>query len=192
MERQHDRFLAAVQAARRALPTDWRIAKVGRSDLDRFIFGPEDVVLAIGQDGLVANLAKYLAGQPVLGVDPDADVNEGVLVPLAVEDVARLAPAAAAGGVDLERRTMVKAVLDDGQALTALNEIFIGHHSHQSARYVLTFSGESEEHQSSSGHHRLHWHGSIGWARSIVDGDAAKGDTGADRSGVRVLRPTLA
>jgi NAD kinase len=167
VERQHDRFLAAVQAARRALPTDWRIAKVGRSDLDRFIFGPEDVVLAIGQDGLVANLAKYLAGQPVLGVNPAPDVNEGVLVPLAVEDVARLAPAAAAGGVDLERRTMVKAVLDDGQALTALNEIFIGHHSHQSARYVLTFSGESE-HQSSSGIIVSTGTGATGWARSIM------------------------
>ena len=43
-------------------------------------FGPEDVIIAVGQDGLVANVAKYLDGQPVVGVNPDPQRNPGVLV----------------------------------------------------------------------------------------------------------------
>jgi len=108
LQRQHETFLAAVHEVRVGLPTDWRIARVGRDDLDRFLFAPEDVVIAVGQDGLVANLAKYLAGQPVLGVNPLPQINEGVLVPLAPADVAKLAPAAAAGAADLERRARVR------------------------------------------------------------------------------------
>lgn len=41
-----------------------------RGDLDRFLFEPDDIVLALGQDGLVANVAKYLDGQPVIGSNP--------------------------------------------------------------------------------------------------------------------------
>ena len=167
LQRQHETFLAAVHEVRVGLPTDWRIARVGRDDLDRFLFAPEDVVIAVGQDGLVANLAKYLAGQPVLGVNPLPQINEGVLVPLAPADVAKLAPAAAAGAADLERRAMVHAVLEDGQSLRALNEVFVGHRSHQSARYVLTL-GDKTERQSSSGVIVSTGTGTTGWARSIM------------------------
>ena len=52
-----------------------------REDLSRFVFEPSDVVVAVGQDGLVANVAKYLSGQPVLGVNPDPDSYDGILVP---------------------------------------------------------------------------------------------------------------
>ena len=54
-----------------AIPLDWRRAVAERNDLDRFVFGPEDVVIAVGQDGLVANVAKYLDGQPVIGINPE-------------------------------------------------------------------------------------------------------------------------
>jgi hypothetical protein len=39
---------------------------------------------------------------------------------------------------------MVQAELDDGQRLLALNEIFVGHRTHQSARYRLGFGRASE------------------------------------------------
>src|SRR6266508_6890297 len=41
-----------------AIPADWRRGEVERGDLARFVFGPEDVVVAVGQDGLVANVAE--------------------------------------------------------------------------------------------------------------------------------------
>ena len=37
--------------------------------LARFLFEPGDVVIVVGQDGLVANVAKYLDGQPVIGIN---------------------------------------------------------------------------------------------------------------------------
>ena len=74
VEERHARFHACLHDARAAVPGDWRQALVRRDDLDRFLFGPEDVVVAVGQDGLVANVAKYLSGQPVLGVNPAPDL----------------------------------------------------------------------------------------------------------------------
>ncbi len=61
-----------------------------------FLFGPEGMIIVIGQDGRVANVAKYLTGQPILRVNPAPDIHEGVLVPLRRGEIARLAPAAAA------------------------------------------------------------------------------------------------
>jgi NAD kinase len=164
---RHEAFGETVRQVRLAVPDDWRTAKVMRADLDRFLFSPEDVVLAVGQDGLVANLAKYLNGQPVLGVNPAPDLNEGVLVPLRADEVARLLPATAAGAAAIERRTMARATLDDGQALHALNEVFIGHRSHQSARYEIAIAGHRER-QSSSGVIVSTGTGATGWARSIM------------------------
>ena len=37
-------------------------------------------MVVVGQDGLVANVAKYVHGQPVIGVDPRPGINPGVLV----------------------------------------------------------------------------------------------------------------
>lgn len=169
---RHEAFGETVRQVRLAVPDDWRAARVMRADLDRFLFSPEDVVLAVGQDGLVANLAKYLSGQPVLGVNPAPDVNEGVLVPLRSDQVARLLPAAAAGVAAIERRTMARATLDDGQVLQALNEIFIGHRSHQSARYEIAVGGQRER-QSSSGVIVSTGTGATGWARSIMTATGA-------------------
>ena len=166
LEERHAAWQRAMQAAARAIPSDWRTARVLRADLDRFVFEPHDVVVAIGQDGLVANLAKYLDGQPVIGLNPEPARFEGVLVKHAPECAAELLGAAAAGRVELEPRTLVRARLDDGQSLIALNEIFIGHRSHQSARYRLRVAGV-EERQSSSGMIVTTGTGATGWARSI-------------------------
>ena len=128
------------------------------------MFGPEDVVVAVGQDGLVANVAKYLSGQPVLGINPDPGRNPGVLVRHRPEAAAKLLPKANTAPV--ERLTMVRATADDGQTLLALNEVYAGHASHQSARYKLTTPGGETERQSSSGLLAGTGTGSTGWCRS--------------------------
>jgi len=138
---------------------------VSRPDLDRFLFEPEDVVVAVGQDGLVANVAKYLHGQPVIGVNPSRQLYDGVLVRHAPSAVAELVHDAARGA-ECEERTMAEASTPDGQRLVALNEIFLGHKSHQSARYRLRF-GEQEERHSSSGLIVCTGTGATGWAKSI-------------------------
>jgi hypothetical protein len=121
-------------------------------------------VVAVGQDGLVANVAKYLDGQPVIGVNPDPSRNPGVLV--------RHTPAAVAallrGNLAADRRSMVVAELDDGQELVGLNEVYCGHVTHQSARYVLSTVDGQRERQSSSGVVVGTGTGATGWCASIA------------------------
>ncbi|MEU8969153.1 hypothetical protein AB0D11_07735 [Streptomyces monashensis] len=132
---RHRRTRAALAEVISAVPPTWRQAQVERGDLDRFLFAPEDVVVVVGQDGLVANAAKYLAGQPVIGIDTDPGRNPGVLVRHRAGDAAQLLPRATGTAVD--ELTMVEAVADDTQRLLALNEIYLGTPGHQTARYRL-------------------------------------------------------
>lgn len=110
----HEALEVALAAVAAAIPAEWRRAAVERAELARFVFEPDDIVVAVGPDGLVANLAKYLAGQPVIGVDPRAGVNTGVLVTHPAAAVATLLPAVAKGEAATIDRTMVEAVADDG------------------------------------------------------------------------------
>ncbi|HSV37748.1 MAG TPA: hypothetical protein VLI04_03215 [Nocardioidaceae bacterium] len=155
-----DDALAAVHAA---IPRDWRRGSVERAELARFPFEPDDRVVVVGQDGLVANVAKYLDGQPVLGVDPGVSGNLGVLTRHALGEVPALLPAL--GSVPTEARTMVEARIDDGQTLAALNEVYVGHASHQTARYRLD-TGAGSERQASSGLIVATGTGASGWCRS--------------------------
>ena len=101
-----------------AIPLDWRRGQVERSDLARFAFSPEDVVVAVGQDGLVTNVAKYLHAQPVIGSNPDPGRNPGVLVHHPPEATrAILASVGELRSGRLQRRVMVEATVDDGQSL---------------------------------------------------------------------------
>ena len=163
---RHSRFEAARAHVIQAIPTKWRRSLVTRDDLDRFVFEPRDIVVALGQDGLVANTAKYLRGQVVIGINPDPDQYDGVLVRHAPAQALRLMTAASTERADVEERAMVEARLDDGQSLLALNEVFVGHRSHQSARYRIR-SGELEERHSSSGVIVATGTGATGWARSV-------------------------
>ncbi len=168
VEARHRRFHSVLHEVSAAIPVAWRRSNIRRKELDRFLFEPQDVVIVVGQDGLVANVAKYLEGQPVLGINPEPDVNPGVLVPLPPQAVHDLLIPASRGQVTLESRTMAEAMLDDGRSLLALNEVFIGHRSHQSARYHLRL-GTHTELQSSSGVIVSTGTGASGWAKSIME-----------------------
>lgn len=166
LEEQHKRFVAALNAVSGALPHAWRRIRLDRADLDRFVFEKHDIVVALGQDGLVANVAKYLDGQSVIGVNPDPELYEGILVPHSPREFEGILKRTYDATARFQERTMVQVQTDDGQSLLALNEIFIGHRSHQSARYELGFAGKKER-QSSSGLIVSSGTGSTGWARSI-------------------------
>jgi NAD kinase len=168
VRQRHDALEANLAAVSRSLPEGARQARVERSDLDRYVFAAEDVIVIVGQDGLVANVAKYLRGQPVIGIDPEPGRNAGVLVPHAAGEAPELIAAVIAGRASIESRTMVQATLDDGQTLVALNELYVGDDGHQSSRYVVTVPGGESERQSSSGVIIATGTGSTGWASSIA------------------------
>ena len=63
------------------MPRGIRIQWIERAFLPTFTFGALDVVVVLGQDGLVVNAAKYLDGQPVIALNPDPERVDGVLLP---------------------------------------------------------------------------------------------------------------
>jgi len=164
LEERHHLTAQAVDKVSDAIPLDWRRGTVERDDVARFLFAPEDIVVVVGQDGLVANVAKYLDGQPVIGIDPEPRRNAGVLVTHSPADAGELLRAT----TGIEERAMVEARLDDGQRLIALNEIFLGHASHQTARYQLRVPSGPTERQASSGLIVASGTGATGWCRSVA------------------------
>jgi hypothetical protein len=160
---------ACIQEINRQIPATWRYATIERAQLDRFDFLPDDLIVVIGQDGLVPNVSKYLAGQQVIGFDP-AGVQPGLSRQLMVNhhcsQASLLFKKFEANGLNSEKRTMLEAQLDDSQKITALNEVFIGHMSHQSAKYDIAY-GQQREYQSSSGIIVATGTGSSGWMSSI-------------------------
>jgi len=164
VQRRHDAQTAALTTVGAAVPADWRRGHVDRDDLPRFLFAPEDIVVAVGQDGLVANVAKYLDGQPVIGVDPEPGRNAGVLVRHRADAVRKLLRSSR----ETESRTMVVAELDDGQELVGLNEIYCGHVTHQSSRYVVSTPDGRRERHSSSGVLVGTGTGATGWCGSVA------------------------
>ncbi|MFT3971359.1 MAG: hypothetical protein QM695_14040 [Micropruina sp.] len=168
LQHRHDALHDALRTASAAIPAHWRRGGVERGDLHRFDFEPGDIVVVVGPDGLVANTAKYLAGQPVLGVDPEPGRNPGVLVRHRPGDVAGLLAALEQGRAQVQPRAMVRASLDDGSLLDALNDIYLGDAGHQSARYRLRLPDGREETQSSSGVITSTGTGATGWAASLA------------------------
>jgi hypothetical protein len=165
---RHQAVKAAIAATASAVPADWRRGLVERADLPRFLFAPDDIIVAVGQDGLVANVAKYLDGQVVIGINPEPARNPGVLVPHQPHAAPALLAAAVGPHADnhVEPHAMVEAATDDGQQLAALNEIYIGQASHQTARYTLTIPDGQAEPQASSGLLVATGTGATGWCRS--------------------------
>lgn len=170
-EAAHDTYVASVAALRDALPDGLRAQSIERSFLPNFIFNESDLVVVIGQDGLVVNAAKYLSGQPLLAFNPDPARFDGILIPFEMGDAAAAFAQAAASRLPARRISMAKAQLNDGQSLYAVNDLFIGARTHVSARYRLRL-GEASERQSSSGIIVSTGTGSTGWLRSVVKGAA--------------------
>lgn len=146
-----------------------RVQIVDREYVPNFIFGKEDVVIVIGQDGLVANTLKYLTNQLLIGVNPDPKRWEGVLLPFQVEDLKLVLLDVFNNKRKIKEVTMAKAALNDGQVIYGVNDLFIGQKTHVSARYQLQ-QGTAKEQQSSSGIIISTGLGSTGWLKSVLSG----------------------
>jgi NAD kinase len=166
---ENERYLASVRITLETLEAWGRYQRIDRSFLPNFLFAPDDVVVALGQDGLVANTIKYLDGQPLIGVNPDTSRYDGVLLPFEPKDLKLVVIETANDQRSHESVSMAKATLSDRQVLYAVNDLFIGPKSHTSARYEIQY-GKIKEVQSSSGVIISTGLGSTGWMKSIVTG----------------------
>ena len=144
-----------------------RVQRIDRDFLPNMIFGENDIVVAVGQDGLVANVMKYLDGQPLIGVNPDTSRWDGMLLPFEAGEVEQVLLKIIGGNHQLKEITMAQAKTQDGQIMLAVNDLFVGQKTHVSARYDITWNRRTE-YQSSSGIIISTGLGSTGWYRSIM------------------------
>ena len=170
--REDETYHRALVETQAVLAKIGRVQVIDRRYLPNFVFGPDDTIVTLGQDGLVANTIKYLNGQPVVGVNPDPSRWDGKLLPFKVSDLKAVIPGVFARQRPTKSVTMDKASLNNGQTMYAVNDLFIGPRSHGSARYVIR-SAEAGELQSSSGVIVSTGMGSTGWLKSLLTGAAA-------------------
>lgn len=171
-EIEHEAYMKAKESVMAVLENWGRFQVVNRAFLPNFLFGEHDIVVTLGQDGLVANTLKYLAGQPLVGLNPLPSLYDGILLPFHYADFKKILADVAHDKRECQSISMVQADLSDGQKLYAVNDLFIGPKTHTSARYALAIDGQKEN-QSSSGIIVATGLGSTGWMKSIATGAMA-------------------
>jgi len=187
-EVEHETFQSSLISLQTQLSKIIKHKVVERSFVPSYIFTEKNVIVVIGQDGLVANTAKYSNGIPMVAVNPDKRRYDGVLLPFDTSNFMY--------GIEnvlenkYRQRTIrfAEAKLNDGQRLLAFNELFIGAASHVSARYKISVNNKTEE-QSSSGVIVSTQAGSTGWLSSVFN--MAYGVAGMFEKNIKLKRPKL-
>jgi NAD kinase len=167
-EKEDSNYQYARDQVTHAIPGDIKLQVIDRNFLPNFVFGPNDVVMTLGQDGLVVNTAKYLNGQPIIAVNPDPERFDGILLPFQIKTLEHAVTTLLKGNPRIRNITMAKLDLNDGQFLYAFNDFFIGAKSHISARYTIKYR-DMQERQSSSGVIISTPAGSTGWLSSLYN-----------------------
>ena len=164
---EHDNYYKALEAVRNDAKLFARVQEIDNEYIPNMIFGEKDIVITLGQDGLVVNAMKYLNGQPLIGVNSDPLRWNGDLSVFHPDEMRDVIPAVIGNAYRSTDITMAKACTKDGQELYAVNDFFVGVEDHTSARYKISF-GEKTENQSSSGIIISTPLGFGGWHKSIL------------------------
>lgn len=186
-QQAHDTYLTALRQLKEALPKGARVHFIERAFLPNYTFGEMDLVVTLGQDGLVVNTAKYLKEQPLLAINPDPKHIDGVLLPFHLDNAHEALTGALADHLPIRHVVMARAQLNDQQCLYAVNDLFIGQRTHVSARYELRH-GKLREMQSSSGIIVATGAGSTGWLRSVLAGAAGVVESFGQQKDAKRLR----
>jgi NAD kinase len=167
-EREDDAYRFSLEALRRSLEFDMPQQVVDRSLVPTFQFQKEDIVVTLGQDGLVANTAKYVGAQPIVAVNPEPGRFDGILLPFLPDQAGVAVTHVIEAKAAIRGITLAEARLSDGQRLLAFNDLFLGARSHVSALYRIK-CGDKSEIQSSSGVLVATGAGSTGWMSSVFN-----------------------
>jgi NAD kinase len=167
-EEEHNSLYSSLGSIHKSLSKKIKYKEIDRTFLSNFIFTEKDLVVVIGQDGLVANTAKYVNNIPIIGVNPDPNQYDGVLLPFNTSNFEHAIENVLSNRYQYKEVTMAEAKMNDGQRLLAFNDFYIGPTSHVSARYQISFQNISERH-SSSGIIVSTGAGSTGWMSSVFN-----------------------
>jgi NAD kinase len=187
-ELEHEIFHSSLNSIQTQLSKIVKNKTVERVYLPSFIFSEKNIIVVVGQDGLVANTAKYSKGCPIVAINPDKERYDGVLLPFDTSDFLSGVENVLSNSFRLKTMRFAEAKLNDGQRLLAFNDLFIGASSHISARYKITYNKSTEEH-SSSGLIVSTPAGSTGWLSSIFN--MAYGVTSIFEKNLKLKRPKL-
>lgn len=160
-------YKEAVSQVRAVAEKYARVQEADRNFFPSMILGRNDIVIAVGQDGLVANVMKYLDNHPLIGINPDTKRWDGILLPFEPGDLEEILPKVIMGKYSSRAVTIARAATKDGQEMLAVNDLFIGQRTHTSAQYGINWNGR-EENQSSSGVIVSTGLGATGWYKSIM------------------------
>jgi len=177
-------YRRATEIVRRSIEVGLKVQVVDRSLVPTFTFLPQDIVVTLGQDGLVANTAKYVGKQPIVAVNPDPERFDGILLPFLPGQAHEMIEKVAGKRYTVRPVTLAEAKTNDGQRLLAFNDLFVGAQSHVSARYRIKWKNIAEP-QSSSGVLIATGAGSTGWMSSVFN--MASGVAGL--AGGRTMKP---
>lgn len=167
-QEEHQAYESALDQLKASLNIGFPLTVVDQSFLPNFDFSRCVLVVVLGQDGLVANTAKYVGDLPIVAVNPDPRRFDGILLPFQVREARQAVQAVLRAEASLRPVTLAEVRLNDGQRLLAFNDFFVGVNSHTSARYLLAVGGQSEP-QSSSGILVSTGAGSTGWLSSVCN-----------------------
>jgi NAD kinase len=165
---EDDAYQRSAEVVRRSIEVGLKIQEIDREMVPTFTFLPGDLIVTLGQDGLVANTAKYVGRQPIIAVNPDPERFDGILLPFLPDQVEQAIEGVLKWHCRIRAVTMAEARLNDGQRLLAFNDLFLGAQSHVSARYQIHW-GKIAEPQSSSGVLVSTGAGSTGWVSSVFN-----------------------
>lgn len=185
---EHDNFYYSLDKIQAQLTSVVKNKVVERPFLPNYIFTEKNVIVVVGQDGLVANTAKYSKGIPMIGVNPDKLRYDGVLLPFDTINFVYGIENVLSGKYQYSAMGFAEAKLNDGQRLLAFNDLFIGAATHISARYKISYNSKTEE-QSSSGLLVSTKAGSTGWLSSVFN--MAYGVAGLFEKNLKLKRPKL-
>ena len=167
-EREDDAYRSSLEVLRRSLDFEMPQQLVERSLIPTFQFQHEDLIVTLGQDGLVANTAKYVGTQAIVAVNPEPERFDGILLPFLPDQARSAVEKVIDAKAGIREVTLAEIKLQDGQRLLAFNDLFIGARRHVSALYRINYGTKSEI-QSSSGVLVSTGAGSTGWLSSVFN-----------------------
>lgn len=187
-ENEHNQFHQTLDQIQTQLSKTIKNKIVERSFLPNYLFASNQLIVVLGQDGLVANTAKYSKGRPIVAINPDQHRYDGILLPFNASNFMSGIEQVSADKFHYETMRFAKATLNDGQYLLAFNDLFLGASSHISARYRIRYNNHAEEH-SSSGLLVSTRAGSTGWLSSVFN--MAYGIAGLFETNLQAKQPRL-
>jgi len=168
IEQENDVFYESLKTIEEQISKRFKFKVLFREFLSTYIFSKDELVVVIGQDGLVVNTAKYINNQLIVAVNPNTTRYDGVLLPFKPNQISTVLERVETDIFKTKTITMAEAVFNDGQRLLAFNDFFIGAATHVSARYSISY-GKTTENQSSSGILVSTGVGFSGWMSSVFN-----------------------